>query len=174
MSSDQFSSTDFHFAGELIAKRAVDQAVIEGEREVALRTDGDGVVNDNGDLLDGADAEDRDLRLIDDRGGEDAAEAAEVGDGERAALDFVGLQLLGAGARCEIDDGALQAEHVLLIGVADHGNDESAFESYRDAQVDFVVVDDVGPVDGALTMGKVRRASTAARATNGRKVSDMP
>ena len=52
-----------------------------------------------GSLLHRADAQDRHLRLIDDGRREHAAEAAEIGDGERSALHFVGLELARAGAR---------------------------------------------------------------------------
>ena len=55
------------FGGELIGQRAVDQAVIERQREIALRADGDGIVDDHRHFLDRSDAQDRHLRLIDDR-----------------------------------------------------------------------------------------------------------
>ena len=100
---------------------------------------------------------------------EQAAEAAEIGDGERAALHFVGLELARAGARGQIDDGALQAQHVLLVGVADHRHDQAVFQRHRDADVDLVVVDDVVAVDARRSAaGTARSAATAARATNGR------
>ena len=55
---------------------AVDQPVVEAEREVAHRPDRDHVVDDDGALLDRADAENRDLRLADDRQPEERAEDA--------------------------------------------------------------------------------------------------
>src|SRR5580704_10699009 len=95
----------FHFSGKLIPQRAVDQPVIECQGEETLRAYPDGVVDHNRNLLDSADAQNRDLRLIDDRRGEDAAEGAEIGDGECAALNFIGLQLARAGSRGQVDDG---------------------------------------------------------------------
>src|SRR5581483_3898396 len=104
----------FDFRHELVGEGAVDQAMVEAQREVADGADGDGVVDDDGRLVDGADSHDRDLRLVDHRRADQAAEAAEVRDGECPTLDFVGLELARTGELGEIHDGALQAEHVLL------------------------------------------------------------
>src|ERR1700733_14842532 len=57
----------FHVRQELVRDRPVDQPVIVTKGQVGHRPDGDGVVDDHGALLDLADAEDRDLRLTDDR-----------------------------------------------------------------------------------------------------------
>ncbi len=62
-------------------------------------------------------------------------------------VHFVGLELPGAGARGQVHDGALQAEHVLLVGVADHRHDQAVLQRHRDADIDLVVVDDVVAVD---------------------------
>src|SRR6266568_8975379 len=71
-----------HFGHELIGDGAVDQAVIEGEGEDAHRADGDEVallrLDDDGTFLHAADAEDRHLRLIDDRSPEQTAEDAGI------------------------------------------------------------------------------------------------
>ena len=75
------------------------------------------IVDDDRALLDGADAEDRHLRLVDDRHAELGAEDARVGDREGAAVHFLGLELLGARARREVGDAAAQAEQVALVGV---------------------------------------------------------
>jgi hypothetical protein len=69
--------------------------VIEGERKVSLRADCNRVIDHDGNFLDCAHAEDGNLGLIDDRRGEDAAKAAEVGDREGAALNLIGLELTG-------------------------------------------------------------------------------
>src|SRR5260221_10714355 len=78
----------FHLLRELVAQRAVDQAMVEGERQVAHRTDGDGVVEHHWNLLDGPDAQNGHLRLVDDRRREHAAEAAKVGNGEGPGLNL--------------------------------------------------------------------------------------
>src|SRR5581483_8165121 len=88
----------FHFRGELIGERAIDQAVIEGEREIAGGADGDSVVDDHGLLHHAARAEDRDLRLVDYGRCEDAAETTEVGNGERSDLDHIRPELAQTGS----------------------------------------------------------------------------
>ena len=67
--------------------------MIEGQRQVTHRADGDGVIEHHRNFLDRADAENRYLRLIDHGRGEHAAEAAEVGDGEGSRLHFIGAKL---------------------------------------------------------------------------------
>src|ERR1035438_2729211 len=76
---------------ELVGQGAVDQRSEEAQREMADAADGDGVVDHYRSLIDGADAHDGDLGLIDDRRAHQAAEAAEVGDGECAARHLVWL-----------------------------------------------------------------------------------
>src|SRR5213083_1470124 len=80
-----------HLGHELIGRRAIDHPMIEGKAEVSHGTDRDRVINNNRALLHGPDAEDRDLRLMDDRRAEQAPRAAVVGDRKRAALHFIGI-----------------------------------------------------------------------------------
>ena len=82
------------------------------------------------------------LGLIDDGRAELLAEDAGVGDGEGAGADFVGLELLGAGALGQIGDGAGDAQEAVLLGLLDDGNDQSPFERDGDADVDVLVVAD--------------------------------
>src|SRR5271165_838278 len=91
-----------HFHHELVGDRAIDDAMVVADAEVHHGADGDGVVavlvgDDHWLLDDAAHAHDRDLRLVDDRHAEFGAENARVGDGERAALHLVRLELLAAG-----------------------------------------------------------------------------
>src|SRR5438128_12674374 len=76
-----------HARHELIGDRAVDQTMIERQRQDAHRADGDEVaflrLDDDGTFLHAADAEDGDLRLIDDRRAEKAAVEAGIRDRER-------------------------------------------------------------------------------------------
>ena len=58
-----------------------------------------------------------------------------IGDGERAAVDFLRLQLLGARAFGDVGDRAAQAEQVLLVGVLDDRYDQAALERHGDAEV---------------------------------------
>ena len=49
--------------------------------------------------------------------------------GEGAGLHFIRPKLARAGARGQIDDGALQSDHVLFVRVADHRHDQPVFQS---------------------------------------------
>jgi len=129
---------------------AVDHAVVIAQRHVAHGTDGDRVVDDHGALFDGAEAENADVGLADDRQAKEAAEYAGIGDGESTFLDFVGLELLGARALGQIVQVALDAEKVLFVGVLDDWDDESPIEGYGDADIDFLVEDDVGAVERGI------------------------
>ena len=128
-------------------------AVVVAEREVPHRSDRDRVVDHDGALLDVADAENGHLRLVDDRHPEERPEDAGVRDRERAAADFVRLELLRARARREIRDRAAQAEQVLLVGILDDGDDQSPVERDRDAEVHVLVIDDVVAVDRRVDDG---------------------
>ena len=126
---------------------AVDDAVIEAQREALDGADRDGVVavlvgEDFGFLVEAADAEDRGLRLVDDRRAELLAEDAGVGKREGAAGDLVRSELLVAGAVGQVDDGARDAEEVLLLGLLDDGDDQAPVERDGDADVDVLVVAD--------------------------------
>src|SRR5258707_6150249 len=121
---------------ELMGDGAVDHAVVVAQRHVAHRADGDGIVDDHGPLLDGAEAENADVGLADDRQAEEAAENAGIGDGEGAFLNFLGLELLAAGALCEVVQVALDAKDVLLVGVLDYANDQSPIDGHGDADGD--------------------------------------
>ena len=73
---------------------AVDDAVVVGQGQVDHRADRDrlaavGVGDDDRALDDRAGAEDRDLRLVDDRGVEQRAAAAGVGQREGATAELV-------------------------------------------------------------------------------------
>jgi len=71
-----------HVGHELIGHGAIHQAMVVAKRQVRHRPDADRLVHDNRTLLDCADAENGDLRLIDDRHAELRAELAGIGDGE--------------------------------------------------------------------------------------------
>ena len=75
------------------AHGAVNHAMVEGEAEVQLIADDDLAVDHHRRLDHGAHAENGHLRLVDDRRADDAAEGAEVGNGEGAALDVRARQL---------------------------------------------------------------------------------
>ena len=93
-------------------------------------------------LVEPADAEDRRLRLVDDGRAELLAEDAGVGEGKRPAGDFVRGELLAARAVGDVDDGARDAEEVLLLRLLDDRHDQSPVQRHRDADVDVLVVAD--------------------------------
>src|SRR6185437_8349968 len=78
--------------------RAVDDAVVAGDRAGHHRRDRKLAVVDHGARLAGADREDAALRRVDDGGELAHAEHPQIGDRERAALELLELQLTGAGA----------------------------------------------------------------------------
>lgn len=108
---------------------------------------GDGVLavfvgEDDGFLVEAADAEDGGLGLGDDGHAELLAEDAGVGEGEGATCDVVGRQLFVASAICEIHDGACDTEETLLLRLLHYGNDQAPLEGYGNADVDVLVVED--------------------------------
>src|SRR5205823_10281367 len=93
--------------------------------------------DDDGALDDSLEVEDRDLRLIDDGCGDERAEAAGVGDRERATAHVVGAELAGARAARELRDPPCEALGSKLVRVADHWHDQPvAPERDGDAEVD--------------------------------------
>ena len=123
-------------------KRWMERMAMESLPSLSVRT--------IGFLVQAADAEDGGLRLVDDGRAELLAEDAGVGEGEGAAGDFVGRELLGAGALGEVDDGAGDAEEVLLLALLDDGDDQAPVERDGDADVDVLVVEDGVALDGGV------------------------
>lgn len=132
---------------ELARVGTIDDAVVEAERETLDGADGDGVVavlvrEDFGFLVEASDAENRALRLVDDRRAELLAEDAGVREGEGSTGDLVGRELLAAGAFGDIDDRAGNTEEVFLLRLLDDRDDETPIECDSDADVDVLVVTD--------------------------------
>src|SRR5258706_11904211 len=69
----------FDFVQELMGDGAVDHAMVVTQCYVAHGADGDGVVDYDGALFDGAEAEDPDVGLADDRQAEEAPEDSGIG-----------------------------------------------------------------------------------------------
>ena len=132
---------------ELVGDRSVDDAMVVAERQVTHRPDRDRIVDDHRTLFDIADAEDRDLRLVDDRHSEQGTEHARVGNRECAAGHLFGFQLFRAGARRKIGDGAAEAEEIPFAGVLDHRHDQPPVESHGHTEIDVLVIDDIFAVN---------------------------
>ncbi len=77
---------------------------------------------------------------------EQPAENAGVGDRKRALGDFLRLELFRSGAHGEIVQRARQSQEILLLGVLDHRDDQAPIQRHGDADVAFLVQDDVGAV----------------------------
>ncbi len=132
--------------------------MIKTKCEALDGTDRDGVVavlvgKDFSFLVQAADAEDRTLRLVDDRHSKLLAEDTGVCQRESSTRDFIRRQLLPAGAVGYIDDGAGDAEEVLLLRLLDDRDDEAPVERYGDADVDVLVVTDRLAFDRAIDDG---------------------
>ena len=125
-------------------------------------------VSDVGLLVQAADAEDRRLRLSDDRHSELLAEDARVGQRKCAARDLIRRELLVARALGKIHNRARNAEEVLLLGLLDHRNDQSPVQRDRDADVDVLVVPNRFALHRCIDDRDASAAPTiAARVMNG-------
>src|SRR5207253_2761133 len=139
--------------------------------------------------LDDAQAQDGHLRLVDDGRAEQTAIDAGIGEREGAALDLFRAQLAHARAVGEVGDRALQAEHVLLLGVADDRHDEPPVERRRDATMcsaiflRMVVIGSTraarpaaatAPWTGAAAGAAARGAGASPRAAAGRGAPALP
>ena len=125
--------------------------MIAGEREDLAMADDDVVVGiDDGLLDDVADGENRGLRRIDDGVEAVDAEHAEVGDGERAALEFVGLELAVLGFAGERLGFAADLDERFVLRFLDDGGDEAVGDGDGEGELD------VGELaDGVALEGRV-------------------
>src|SRR5437879_13048338 len=87
-----------HVVEEPRRRQPVDDPVVEGHREIHHPPDHDRIVDYDGALLDGFGAEDRGLRLVDDRLTGDRSKGSWVVEREGSALDVFGTERLAAGA----------------------------------------------------------------------------
>src|SRR5581483_10600768 len=137
-----------HERQELVRDRAVDQTVIEAQRQVRARADRDRILailalDHFWTLLDRADAHDRDLRLVNDGRAQQRPENAGVRDRERALFHFLGLEALGARPVREVVQLARNADHAQLIRVLDDRNDQAPVERDGDSNVVLLAVDHI-------------------------------
>ena len=104
---------------------------------------------------DAADAQDRDLGVVDDRRLEEPGELARARDRERRASKLVGCERSGASPLGERRD--LRAELVdgLLVRAADDRDDETVVRLHCDADVVAVEVDDRVAVEAGVQLGEL-------------------
>src|SRR5690606_23771125 len=126
---------------------AVDDAVVVGQRDVHHRRGHDLAVLDDRALLDRVHAEDRRLRRAHDRGREQRAEGAAVGDGERAALQVLELEPALARGLGVVGDALPDLGEAPALDVAQPRRDQAAGGGDRHRDVGVAVVDDVVAVD---------------------------
>src|SRR4051812_29394911 len=89
--------------------------------------------------VDPPDAEDRDLRWIQQRGEGLDPEAAEIADGERRAGEVVRSDVPFDGLRGEVLHTVGELVDAELVGVADDRNEQAAWGVGGEAQVDVLV-----------------------------------
>ena len=101
------------------------------------------VVHDPRLLLDRAEAQDRRLARVDDRGARVDAEDTHVGDRERAAAHLGRLRLPFAGDRRQLVQRGRQLEEREVLRFLDVGHDQPARGGRGDAEVDVVLEHDL-------------------------------
>src|SRR5258705_334397 len=145
---------DQHLEGadQFGAERAVDGAVIAGQRDAHHVCHFDLAVSHDRTLFTGADREDGGVRRVDDRGEMIDPVHAEVGNGCRPALIFLGLEFPGPGAGGEILHLARDRRQRLGLGLADDRGDQPAWHRDRHADIGMLVLEHaaVGPAHIAV------------------------
>src|SRR5512132_3414551 len=142
-----------HREAELGCPCAVDDAVVEGDRDRSGRAGDDLAAPDDRPLGDSADAEDPDLGVVDDRGRQQAAELAGARDGERRASELLGLELVVARRFGEPCDLVRQLVDGARVAVADDRDDEPLVRLHGDADVVAVEVDDLVALEPSVQLG---------------------
>src|SRR5580704_13963670 len=153
---------------------AVYYAVIVGERQVDHAANGYRVVNYYGALFDCAEAENRDVWLIDYWEAEQAAEDAGVGDGKvpsatSSGLSFFARALSARSFMVRAMPRKFFSSAFLITGTIRPQSSATAMPMLHSLCRMMLV-----PSTEAFTVGKARRASTAARTKKGMKVSLVP
>src|ERR671923_1847932 len=110
---------------ELGGPRAVDHAMVEGDGDGAHWADGEVPVADRGPLRNAADAQDRDLGVVDDRRRQQPTELAGARDREGGTAQLLGLQLPRAGGVGEAVDLRRELIDGRPVAAADDRHDEA-------------------------------------------------
>ena len=132
--------------------------MVERDRDRADRARLDLAVADDRALGDAADAEDRDLRVVDDRRRQQAAELAGARDGEGRVAQLLGLERAGAGRLGETRHLVRQLVEALGLAGADDRDDEPLLGLHGDAEVVAVEVDDRVALEPGVQLGKLLQA----------------
>src|SRR5439155_21142861 len=114
----------------------IQDTVVETQATVHHAADRDRIVGgDDGPLDDGFHGDDTGLANRHDWLTHDRAQRARVVHRERGALQVVHRQLARARLLDDAAQRARHAGHAQLVGIAQHGHDQSVFDRYGDAQV---------------------------------------
>ena len=141
----------FELALDGVAERgaygAIDDAVVERKRQIHQvgRLESSFVIVHR-PLDDLAHAHDANFRMVDDRRRNQSADATDRRDRERTSFQILATSPPGLAIGAESFDFGCHREHVLLIDVANDGNDQPGRRRDRDADVVFVVQNDVARV----------------------------
>jgi len=101
---------------------------------------------------DTADAENRHLRVVDDRRGEEAGELPRARHGEGRAANLLGLQRALACAVGKTSDLRVDLLHRLRVAAPDHRDDEALFRLDGHSDVVAVEVDDLVPLEARVQL----------------------
>src|SRR3954452_25622921 len=158
---DRLLEDRLHAREELRRRRAAEDAVVAGDRDVHAVAGDHLAVADDRLLLHLADGQDRRLRRVDDRRERRHPVHAEVRDGERRArqlgrADLAVADLLGQRARLRRD-----LAEALAVGVEDRRDDERALAGDRDADVDPAVQLEAAVLVGAVDEREVPQGDRA-------------
>ena len=135
--------------------------MVGGDADVHAQAGDDLAVLDDGFLDGTADGEDGRLRRVDNGVEGLDAPCAEVGDGDCAAVEFIGLEFPVLGAGGEIFDGAGDGEQGFALRLLDDRGDKAVLHRDGDGQADVLEFHDViageGGVDRRNRLGGVDR-----------------
>ncbi len=131
----------------------IDDAVVVGHGQVHHRAHRDFTVDDHRALLDGVHAQHAGLRRVDDRGGKQRAKDTTVGDGERAAGEFVHRQLVIPGLDREHTDLLFDVGKAHGFGIAQDRHHQATATADGHTNVAVILVDDLLVTDFSVECG---------------------
>ena len=144
-----------HGEAERRRTRAVDDAMVEGDREGSGAPHDDLTLADDRARCDPADAQDRDLRMVDDRGLEEAGELAGARHRERRAAELLCRKRSRPRSLCERGDFGPELVDGLLVRVPDDRHHESVVGLHRNPEVIAVEVQDRVAVEAGVQLGEL-------------------
>ena len=144
-----------HVDAEGSGAGAVDDAVVEGDRDVPHLAHDDLAVSHDRARPDAVKPEDRDLRVVDQRRHEEAAELAGARDRERRVAQLVGLERAGARTLGEPVDLGVDLGDREPVAATDDRHDEARLGVDGDAEVVAVEQHDLVVVDPRVELGEL-------------------